>query len=98
MYSRKCIKDTIYWLSSDYQIILNKREDNFTVECLNSDNEFKSLFLQKLNDFSLRETITSQTQEIKSLVVAKAFYPEMVNFKNIGEFEDPVSIERRNEK
>ena len=49
-----------------------------------------------LNDFSLRDIIHEETKEIKNLVTAKAFYPDLIKFKPIGDFEDPVEIEKNN--
>jgi His-Xaa-Ser system protein HxsD len=94
-YSLKSIRDTIYWLSKDYSILLDEEEHHFQIHCDNEPEYFRQNFLMKLNDFELRNEINIQTAEIKSLVTAKAFYPDLVNFKEIGEFEDPVLIEKR---
>lgn len=94
-YSIKSIKDTIYWMSKDYPIILDEEDQAYLIICDNEFESFKKDFLMKLNDFELRNEIEVQTREIKSLVTAKAFYPDLVNFKDIGEFEDPVLIEKR---
>ena len=51
--------------------------------------------MKTLNDYSLRDLIQNETKEIKNLVTAKAFYPDLVNFKPIGEFDDPLNIELR---
>lgn len=95
-YSEKSIKNTIYWLSSEFEMILNDDSTHYLIECLNSKSDFKQKFLQKVNDFSLRDIIENETKEIKSLITAKAFYPDLVDFKDIGEFEDPVTIDERN--
>lgn len=95
-YSLKSIRDTIYWLSKDYAIILDEEDHAHLIICENESESFRKTFLTKLNDFELRNEINEQTKEIKALVTAKAFYPDLVNFKDIGEFEDPVLIEKRN--
>ena len=95
-YSLKSVKDTIYWLSSEYTILLDSNDTHFIINCENYSEEFKKKFLIHLNDFSLRDIIHEETKEIKNLVTAKAFYPDLIKFKPIGEFEDPVEIEKNN--
>lgn len=95
-YSVKSIRDTIYWMSKDYAMILDENTSHYLINCGEFTADFKKDFLMKVNDFQLRNEIEVQTKEIKSLIAAKAFYPEIVKFKDVGDFDDPVLIERRN--
>ena len=97
-YSLKSVRDTIYWFSSDFCITLNNLNDNYHVNVETDDDSFRKIFINKLNDFSLRDMIKNETKEIRNLVKAKAFYPELINFKPLGEFDDPVNIDLRNEE
>ena len=94
-YSLKSIRDTIYWFSNDYTIILDQNDHNVIISRDKVDENFSRNFMKTLNDYSLRDLIQNETKEIKNLVTAKAFYPDLVNFKPIGEFDDPLNIELR---
>ena len=72
-------------------------EGEFLVDCRTDDKELESQFLQKLNDYNLRESIAQRTSGIKDLVIAKAFYPDSLNIDPVGSFEDPVMMEKNNE-
>ena len=95
-YSLKSVKDAIYWLSAEYGIILDQNKTHFLVNCDDDSREFKKRFLMLVNDYSLRDLIHQETKEIKDLDTAKAFYPELVKFKPVGEFDDPVNFEKKN--
>ena len=94
-YSLKSIKNTIYWLSVNYELLLDLEDSSYLIKCYNPDKTFENKFYQKLNDFSMRDIIDEETTEIKKLIVAKAFYPDLIKFKKIGEFDDPVDIEKK---
>ena len=97
-YSLKSIRDTIYWFSINHTIVLDQTDDEFLISIDNGDENFSRNFMKSLNDYSLRDLIHNETKEIKNLVIAKAFYPDLVNFKPIGEFDDPLQIElKKNE-
>jgi His-Xaa-Ser system protein HxsD len=93
VYSLKAIKDTIYWFSNKYLINIDSDEFYFFVNVSDVDLNFEKEFMKSLNDFSLRKMIHDETKDIKTLVVTKAFYPDLVNFKDLGEFDDPVNME-----
>ena len=97
-YSIKSVKDTIYWFSNDFEILLEDSESHYIINCNNPNDEFSKLFLQSLNDFSLRDIIYEETKEIKNLVAGKAFYPDLITFTPIGEFDDPVNMDIKNEQ
>jgi His-Xaa-Ser system protein HxsD len=92
IYPIEAIRNTIYWLSEDFSIILSEEKDFFIVTSDDFDDVNKKKFLKSLNDFSLREQINLETKDIKNLVISKAFYPDLINFKDIGEFDDPINI------
>lgn len=96
IYPIQAIRNAIYWLSSKYEIILDESEDSFIVDCSNEDENFKQEFTKSLNDFVLRHQIEEESKEIRTLVTAKAFYPDLVNFNDIGEFDDPIDIAKNN--
>lgn len=98
VYSLKSIKDTIYWLSSRYTMILDQNDTHYLVNVETDKAEFSKLFSKTLNDYSLRDMIAQQTKDIKNLVVSKAFYPELVKFNTIGEFDDPVNMDKNEAK
>jgi His-Xaa-Ser system protein HxsD len=92
IYPIEAIRNTIYWLSEDLSILISEKKDFFIVTSDDFDEVNKKKFLKSLNDFSLREQINLETKDIKNLVISKAFYPDLINFKDIGEFDDPINI------
>ena len=99
-YPLKAVRDTIYWLSKDYALELDDVGEHYIIRVLSDEpcSEFKKVFLQSLNDYALRGMIKKETDEIRNLIAAKAFYPDMVNFEAVGDFDDPVDIDKKNEK
>jgi len=96
-YSKKSIKDAIYWASNEASIRVEKDGDSFLLLSDNDEKDFEKSFLEKLNDFNLREEISSRTGELKSLIIAKAFYPDMINIEPVGSFVDPVQMDELDE-
>lgn len=92
VYPIEAIRNTIYWFSEDLSLILTEEENFFVVTSIDFDDLSVKKFLKSLNDFSLREQISLETRDIKNLVISKAFYPDLINFKDIGEFDDPINI------
>jgi His-Xaa-Ser system protein HxsD len=91
-YPIEAIRNTIYWFSEEFSILLSEKEDFFVVSSIDFDELSKKKFIKSLNDFALREQINLESKDIKNLVISKAFYPDLINFKDIGEFEDPLNI------
>jgi His-Xaa-Ser system protein HxsD len=96
IYKLEAIRNAIYWVSNKFEIILTEDDKDFIVTSDNLNDTDRKEFIKSLNDFSLREQINIETKDIKNLVVSKAFYPDLVKFKDIGEFEDPINILNRN--
>jgi His-Xaa-Ser system protein HxsD len=92
IYNIETIRNTIYWFSDKYSILLTEDDLHFEINCANFNSEIENEFLKSLNDFSLRDQINRETKDIKDLVMSKAFYPELIKFKDIGEFDDPINI------
>ena len=92
-YSEKALRDVIYWYSSEVSILLSIEDDNFIVKVEERHTEKLEDFLKTLNDFQLREVIYQRTHEVKDLIAAKAFYPDLVEFKPIGDFDDPIMMD-----
>ena len=78
IYSDSCISKVVYWLSSQYAIDrhLDGEEEIITID--GADENFKSVFFEKLNDYKLREVIDAETKDIRTILYAKAF----------GDFDD----------
>lgn len=80
IYPDSCISKVVYWLSDQYTIDRCLEGDNeiLTIEGVTDDQLFKKIFLEKLNDFKLREVIDAETKDIRTILYAKAF----------GDFDD----------
>ena len=80
IYSDNCISKVVYWLADQYAIERRLEDDTevITIDGVKDEQLFKKLFLEKLNDFKLREVIDSETKDIKTILYAKAF----------GDFDD----------
>jgi His-Xaa-Ser system protein HxsD len=96
-YSEKAVLDAVYWLSKDYCIQVESDSENYTVNCSNSSDDLETKFLSSLNDFNLREKIAQKTGELKSLIIAKAYYPDLISFGDIGGFDDPIEMDKKDE-
>ena len=78
IYSDECISKCVYSLSDVFQC--NRQLDGNTesIELIPtnrfiSDEDTKRLFLQKLNDFKLRQIVAEETKDIRTILYAKAF-------------------------
>ena len=80
-------------MSEKYVISVKETEDSFCIESDDLNDSFIKEFTAKLNDFNLRSELENKSQELKSLIIAKAFYPEMISIEPTGKFEDPVMMD-----
>ncbi len=78
IYSDECISKCVYSLSEVFQC--NRQLDGNTesIELIPtngfiSDEDAERLFLQKLNDFKLRQIVAEETKDIRTILYAKAF-------------------------
>ena len=92
LYPIEAIRNTIYWFSKDLMILLDDKDDFYYINSDDFTTSIKRKFLKSLNDHVLREQINSESKDIKNLIISKAFYPDLVQFKNIGEFDDPINM------
>lgn len=78
IYNDRVITKALYWLSKDF-IIIRRTIDAYTEEvgssAINQDNddEFEQKFFYLLNDFKMRQIITDETRDIKTILYARAF-------------------------
>lgn len=75
IFSDSCISTVVYWFSSQYAIqrsLLGSIE-TLTINDVPDEEQFRLEFLQKLNDYKLREQIDKETKDIKTILYAKAF-------------------------
>ena len=78
IYSDECISKCVYSLSEVFQFN-SKLEGNIESIELNpakgsiSDEDAERLFLQKLNDFKLRQIVAEETKDVRTILYAKAF-------------------------
>lgn len=78
IFSDACISKCIYSLSDVYTCNrfvsdnIERIEINPIVGTI-ADSEIEKDFLQKLNDFKLREIIVAETKDIRTILYAKAF-------------------------
>ena len=83
IYSDACISKTIYSLSDRFSFERVSR-DNIEVVTIHEKGDIRmseSLFWDTLNDFKLRDIISRETKDIRTILFAKAFS----DFDNLSE-------------
>ena len=99
IFSKKAILKTLYWYSADFTFEITP-DNNFIILELKPIEE-KSLedmqnIFQKLNqdliDFQIRQEILSETQNIRDLIIAKAFSNGNLDELPKGDISDPVQF------
>lgn len=77
IYSDACISKCIYSFSGECECLrtLNGEIETIDIFPLQSvhENGLKNRFLQRLNDYKLREIIAEETKDIRTILYAKAF-------------------------
>lgn len=76
IYSDKVISKVAYWLSSKYTVKRRTHNNIEEIEINAQSEEIAILgkeFFKMLNDYKLREIISNETREIKTILYAKAF-------------------------
>lgn len=78
IYSDSVITKAVYWLSNDYAIKrISISPEIEEIEFIGLDKEATenaiSRLMPLLNDYKLREIISNETKEIKTILYAKAF-------------------------
>lgn len=78
IYSNECIANTMYWLSSSYSCKRSLESNDFeSIEILSKaesdETKLEELFWDSLNDYNLRDIISKETKDIRTILYAKAF-------------------------
>lgn len=78
LYSDACISKCIYSFSGEFECQRTLSGETETIElfpCLpiNEEEALKRRFLQRLNDYKLREIVIEETKDIRTILYAKAF-------------------------
>ena len=100
VYSKEGILKCLYWYSDKFTTSVNISESHFKIELRpNSENLHLNLDLimeklcRDLLDYNLRQIVTSETQNVRDLLIAKAFSNGEFDEKPPGEISDPVGFE-----
>lgn len=90
----------MYWYSDKFSISINLLENHYKIELIpNSENNNADLnqlmekLCRDLLDFNLRQIVTSETRNVRDLLIAKAFSNGEFDEKPPGEISDPVGFE-----
>ena len=77
IYSDACIAKCIYSFSGECECRRTLYKETETIEVFPcqpvDDEDLKKRFLQRLNDYKLREIIIEETKDIRTILYAKAF-------------------------
>lgn len=99
IYSKEAILKGLYWFSADFLVELKSGNDFFQVTLKPIEkktvDEMKVQY-ERLNqlmvDFQLRQIIHSETENIRDLIVAKAFSNGQLDELPKGDISDPVGF------
>ena len=78
LYSDACISKCIYSFSGECEYLRTLCGETETIEffpChpITEEESLKKRFLQRLNDYKLREIVIEETKDIRTILYAKAF-------------------------
>jgi His-Xaa-Ser system protein HxsD len=79
VYSLNCLKKACYAIMTLASCDIQKEENVFTVtlnvlpDISQSNKEIRLLLLDELLDYSLRESISEQTEDVRNVILANAF-------------------------
>jgi His-Xaa-Ser system protein HxsD len=80
IYSKEAILNSIYWQLGNFKVFFAKTNENgykISIDIRNVSKDrldtFKHEFSSDLIDFELREIINHESQNVKELIIAKAF-------------------------
>lgn len=79
IYNDSVISKAIYWLAGNYIIVRSLLDDNSESISITAnakkitEERLKTILMQTLNDFKLRQIIADETRDIKTILYAKAF-------------------------
>lgn len=102
LYSKDSIFKCLYWYGREFRTNVSFADSNtyrIVIKPLSpstSSKEQLELILHKLErdliDFNLRDIVTKETQNIRDLLIAKAFSSGEFDELPIGELSDPVGF------
>ncbi|MCG9733397.1 His-Xaa-Ser system protein HxsD [Pseudoalteromonas shioyasakiensis] len=75
LYSELVFRKALYWLKSEYQWTMEENEGEWLIKLNCSQEDFVNCNYELhklLNDYSLREKIDSQTDDLKLAIIRKA--------------------------
>lgn len=75
LYSELVLRKALYWLKPEYQWTMEENETEWLITLSCSQDDFvrcKFELNKLLNDYSLREKIDSQTDDLKLAIIRKA--------------------------
>ena len=97
LYSEEVIHKCFYWYGDKYSVNINTEANFFVVEIseLSKKGNIEKIFPKIKNDlidFKTREIISTETKNIRDLLVAKAFANGEFDESPSGEISDPVGF------
>lgn len=100
LYSKDSIFKCLYWYSNQFITKIQTSEDSrfycISIKRMNSDDTNLIDVLRKLErdflDFNLRDIVTKETQNVRDLLIAKAFSHGEFDELPPGEISDPVGF------
>ncbi len=101
-YSLSALNEAIYWLSNIYPLHISPSVIPDTI-ILSTNSEMSEEstkhILQVIHDYQLREKIKFETKSLKEIIIAKAFYPDVINVTEpTGDMRDPVLMDQNEAK
>lgn len=101
LYSKEAILKCLYWFGDKFHTNVSLADTSYQISLkplanANVKEDELDLYLQKLErdliDFQLRDTITKETQNVRDLLVAKAFSNGEFDEEPQGNISDPVGF------
>ena len=101
LFSKEAILKCLYWYGDKFHTNVSVVNNTYTITLkplptANIKEDELELYLQKLErdliDFQLRDTIVKETQNVRDLLVAKAFSHGEFDEEPPGDVSDPVGF------
>lgn len=99
IYSTEILHKCFYWYSSQYSVEISSIDEKWAIVVLsriNDSTETWDSVIQKVKrdiiDFKLRDIVTKETQNIRDLLIAKAFAYYEEDENPLSEISDPVGF------
>ncbi|TSJ34929.1 His-Xaa-Ser system protein HxsD [Mucilaginibacter corticis] len=99
LFSKEAIFKCLYWYGDHFHTTVNINDGYYQLQLTTAQEisrEELKLFLQKLErdliDFNLRDMVSKETQNVRDLLIAKAFSNGELDEDPPGEISDPVGF------